>query len=108
MENIWFAINSNDYLFNLDAVKIRNKVIAPCRVEGKPKDWAETENGNYHDTCPSNFQDDITIPFWFMAESAAHPTQKSEKLIAKIMLASFSEGDVVFLIHLGTLAQRAL
>ena len=102
MEDIWFATNSNDYIFNLDAVKIRKKVIAPYRVDGKPKDWAETENGNYRDTCPSNFWDDITIPFWSMAENTAHPTQKSEKLIAKIMLASSSEKDIVFDPFLGS------
>ncbi len=98
MEDISFATNSNNYRFNLDAVKIRKKVIAPYRIDGKPKDWAETKNGNYRDTCPSNFWDNITIPFWSMAENKAHPTQKSEKLIAKIMLASSSKGDV-YLIH---------
>lgn len=102
MEDIWFATNSNDFTFNLDAVKIRKKVIAPYRVNGKPKDWTESENGNYRDTCPSNFWDDITIPFWSMAENTAHPTQKSEKLIAKIMLASSSEGDIVFDPFLGS------
>ena len=102
MEDIWFATNSNDYIFNLDAVKIRKKVIAPYRVDGKPKDWLETENGNYRDTCPSNFWSDITIPFWSMAENTAHPTQKSEKLIAKIILASSSEGDIVFDPFLGS------
>ena len=102
MEDIWFATVSNDYTFNLDAVKIRKKVIAPYRVDGKPKDWKETENGNYRDTCPSNFWDDITIPFWSMAENTAHPTQKSEKLLAKIILASSNEGDVVFDPFLGS------
>ena len=102
MEDIWFATNSNDYIFNLDAVKTRKKVIAPYRINGKPKDWDETENGNYRDTCPSNFWDDITIPFWSMAENTAHPTQKSEKLIAKIMLASSMEGNVVFDPFLGS------
>ena len=102
MEDIWFATNSNDYVFNLDAVKIRKKVVAPYRVDGKPKDWTETENGNFRDTCPSNFWDDITIPFWSMAENTAHPTQKSEKLIAKIILASSSEGDIVFDHFLGS------
>ncbi len=102
MEDIWFATNSNNFTFNLDAVKIRKKVIAPYRVDGKPKDWMESENGNYRDTCPSNFWDDITIPFWSMAENTAHPTQKSEKLIAKIVLASSSEGDVVFDPFLGS------
>ncbi len=102
MEDIWFATNSNDYVFNLDAVKIRKKVIAPYRVDGKPKDWDETESGNYRDTCPSNFWDDITIPFWSMAENTAHPTQKSEKLMAKIILASSTEYDVVFDPFLGS------
>ena len=102
MEDIWFATNSNNYVFHLDAVKVRKKVIAPYRVAGKPKDWVETENGNYRDTCPSNFWDDITIPFWSMAENTAHPTQKSEKLIAKIMLASSSEHAVVLDPFLGS------
>lgn len=102
MEDIWFATNGSNYKFNLDAVKIRKKVIAPYRIDGKPKDWTETENGNYRDTCPSNFWDDITIPFWSMAENTAHPTQKSEKLIAKIVLASSSKNDIVLDPFLGS------
>lgn len=102
MEDIWFATNGSDYKFHLDDVKIRKKVIAPYRVDGKPKDWQETENGNYRDTCPSNFWDDITVPFWSMPENTAHPAQKSEKLIAKIMLASSSEGDIVLDPFLGS------
>lgn len=102
LEDIWFATKSNNYTFNLDAVKIRKKVLAPYRVDGRPKDWTETEDGNYRDTCPSNFWDDITIPFWSMPENTAHPTQKSEKLLAKIMLASSNPGDVVFDPFLGS------
>ncbi|MBR7161732.1 MAG: site-specific DNA-methyltransferase, partial [Clostridia bacterium] len=82
MEDIWFATNGNDYTFHLEAVKIRKRVLAPYRTGGKPKDWNETEQGNYRDTCPSNFWDDITVPFWSMPENTAHPTQKPEKLIA--------------------------
>lgn len=102
MEDIWFATKSDQYTFNLDAVKIRKKVIAPYRANGKPKDWNETEDGNYRNTCPSNFWDDITIPFWSMAENTAHPTQKSEKLFTKIMLASSNPGDVVLDPFLGS------
>ena len=102
MEDIWFATKSDEYTFNLEAVKIRRKVIAPYRVNGKPKDWVETDAGNYRDTCPSNFWDDITIPFWSMPENTAHPTQKPEKLIAKIMLASSNSGDIVFDPFLGS------
>lgn len=102
MEDIWFATNSDNYIFNLDAVKIRKNVIAPYRVDGKPKDWVETENGNYRDTCPSNFWDDITIPFWSMPENTAHPTQKPEKLIAKLILASSDKNDVILDPFLGS------
>ena len=102
LEDIWFATNSDEYTFNLDTVRIRRKVIAPYRINGKPKDWAESDNGNYRDTCPSNFWDDITIPFWSMAENTAHPTQKSEKLFAKIILASSMPKGVVFDPFLGS------
>jgi len=96
MEDVWFATVSKDYIFNLEAVKIRKKVIAPYRVDGKPKDWEETKEGNFRNTSPSNFWDDISIPYWSMAENTAHPTQKPEKLLAKLILASSNKGDIVF------------
>lgn len=95
MEDIFFATVSEDYTFNLDAVKQRKKVLAPYKKDGKPKDWESTESGNYRNTCPSNFWDDIAVPYWSMAENTAHPTQKPEKLIAKLILASSNVGDVV-------------
>ncbi len=103
MEDIWFAVRDlNNYYFNVDAVKIRRQVIAPYRVKGQPKDWEETESGNFRTTYPSNFWDDISIPFWSMPENTDHPTQKPEKLIAKLILASSREGDVVFDPFLGS------
>lgn len=103
MEDIWFAVkNPKDYYFDVDAVKVKRKVIAPYRVDGKPKDWEETKEGNYRMTYPSNFWDDITVPFWSMPENTEHPTQKPEKLIAKLILASSKEGDVVFDPFLGS------
>lgn len=103
MEDIWFAVNNpKDYHFNVDAIKICRRVIAPYRTNGKPKDWEETKDGNFRMTYPSNFWDDITIPFWSMPENTDHPTQKPEKLIAKLILASSKEGDVVFDPFLGS------
>ena len=102
MEDIWFATNSDVYTFNLEAVKLKKKVLAPYKVNGKPKDWEETSTGKYRKTCPSNFWDDISIPYWSMAENTAHPTQKPEKLIAKLILASSNAGDVVFDPFLGS------
>lgn len=95
MEDIFFATVGEEYTFNLSAVKQRKKVLAPYKAEGKPKDWEKTDAGNYRDTCPSNFWDDIAVPYWSMAENTAHPTQKPEKLIAKLILASSDENDLV-------------
>ncbi len=102
MEDIWFATKGGGHTFNLDAVKIRRRVLAPYKEGGKPKDWVRTKNGAFRDTCPSNFWDDMTVPFWSMPENTAHPTQKPEKLIAKIMLASSNAGDTVFDPFLGS------
>lgn len=102
MEDIWFATNSKTYTFNVEDVKIRRKVIAPYKVDGKPKDWEETNNGNFRNTYPSNFWDDITIPFWSMPENTEHPTQKPEKLLAKLILASSNYGDIIFDPFLGS------
>ncbi len=104
-EDVWFCTKSNvdDYVFNVDAVKLKRKVLAPYRdTEGKPKDWDESEDGNYRLTHPSNIWTDITIPFWSMPENTDHPTQKPEKLIAKLVLASSRAGDFVFDPFLGS------
>ena len=95
MEDIWFATVSKDYIFNVDNVKMRRKVMAPYKIDGKPKDWNETEDGNFRDVFPSNFWDDISIPYWSMPENTNHPTQKPEKLIAKLILANSNKGSVV-------------
>lgn len=102
MEDIWFATKGKDYTFNVESVKIRRKVIAPYRVDGKPKDWEETDNGNFRNTYPSNFWDDISIPYWSMPENTPHPTQKPEKLLAKLILASSNPGDIVLDPFLGS------
>lgn len=103
MEDIWFAVkNVHNYYFNLDAVKIKRKVIAPYKIDGKPKDWQESSQGNFRLTCPSNFWDDISVPFWSMNENTDHPTQKPEKLYAKLILASSKKNDIIFDPFLGS------
>lgn len=103
MEDIWFGVkNKNNYYFDVESVKMKRKVIAPYKVDGKPKDWEETESGNFRLTYPSNFWDDISIPYWSMPENTDHPTQKPEKLIAKLILASCPKGGVVFDPFLGS------
>lgn len=92
-EDIWFFTVSDEFTFNLEAVKQRRRVLAPYRENGKAKDW--NEDGKFRDTHPSNIWTDITVPFWSMPENTDHPTQKPEKLLAKILLASTNEGDLV-------------
>ena len=103
MEDIWFAVkNPNDYYFDVEAVKMKRKVIAPYKVDGIPKDWQEENDGNFRLTYPSNFWDDISIPFWSMPENTDHPTQKPEKLYAKLILASSKPGAMIFDPFLGS------
>jgi site-specific DNA-methyltransferase (adenine-specific) len=102
-EDIWFCTNSKDYFFNVEAVKLKKRVIAPYRDKsGNPKDWQETTSGNFRLTHPSNLWTDISIPFWSMPENTDHPTQKPEKLLAKLILGSSQAGDFVFDPFLGS------
>lgn len=95
-EDIWFCTMGDEFTFNVDDVKSRRPVIAPYRgSDGQPKDWSESVQGNFRDTHPSNLWTDISIPFWSMPENTDHPTQKSEKLLARLILASTNQDDFV-------------
>lgn len=103
MEDIWFAVkDEKNYHFDVESVMMKRKVLATYRENGLPKDWKEEEGGNFRLTYPSNFWDDISVPFWSMSENTEHPTQKAEKLYAKLILASSREGDLVFDPFLGS------
>lgn len=102
-EDIWFCTVSENYTFNVDAVKLKRRVMAPYTDDaGSPKDWDDTAEGNFRLTHPSNLWTDLTVPFWSMSENTDHPTQKPEKLVAKIVLASSNPGDVVLDPFLGS------
>jgi len=94
-EDVWFFTVSDNFVFNLESVKTKRKVLAPYTENGKPKDWEKSDGGNYRLTAPSNLWTDLTVPFWSMPENTAHPTQKPEKLLAKIILASTNETDFI-------------
>jgi len=96
-EDIWFATVSGDYIFDVEQVKSKRRVLAPYTDSaGRPKDWHDTSDGQFRLTHPSNLWNDITVPFWSMPENTDHPTQKPEKLLAKLILASTNEGGFVF------------
>ncbi|REJ75511.1 MAG: site-specific DNA-methyltransferase [Acidobacteria bacterium] len=101
-EDIWFFTVSDDYMFNPDDVMLKRRVIAPYKENGEPKDWEESERGRFRMTHPSNLWTDITVPFWSMPENTDHPTQKPEKLLAKLILASTGKGDLILDPFLGS------
>ncbi len=102
-EDIWFCTKSNNYTFNIEAVKLKRRVMAPyTNSDGEPKDWKRDHEGDYRLTHPSNCWTDLTVPFWSMPENTDHPTQKPEKLVAKAVLASSNPGDMVFDPFLGS------
>jgi site-specific DNA-methyltransferase (adenine-specific) len=102
-EDIWFCTLGDEYYFDVEVVKQKRRVVAPYRdADGKPKDWAEESDGDFRLTHPSNLWTDITVPFWSMPENTDHPTQKPEKLIAKLVLASSKPGDIVLDPFLGS------
>lgn len=104
IEDIYFCtVSDKDYTFNIEDVKVKRKVIAPYKDEnGNAKDWFVEDGEKFRFTHPSNVWTDITVPYWSMAENTEHPTQKPEKLIAKLILASSNEGDMVFDPFLGS------
>jgi site-specific DNA-methyltransferase (adenine-specific) len=101
-EDIWFCTVGRAYTFNVEAVKLKRRVIAPYTENGSPKDWSESDAGRFRLTYPSNVWTDLTVPFWSMPENTDHLTQKPEKLLAKIIMASSNPGDVVFDPFLGS------
>jgi len=102
-EDIWFCTMSDDYYFNVDAVMSKRQVIAPYRdSDGNPRDWQDETDGKFRLSHPSNLWTDMTVQFWSMPENTEHPTQKPEKLVAKVILASSRQGDVVLDPFLGS------
>lgn len=102
-EDIWFCTVGETYTFEVDRVKLKRRVRAPYRSgDGQPKDWQHEGGRRYRLTHPANLWTDITVPFWSMPENTAHPTQKPEKLFAKLVLASTNPGALVFDPFLGS------
>lgn len=102
-EDIWFCTLGDDYFFEVEAVKQKRRVVAPYRdADGRSKDWIEDDNGGFRVTHPSTLWTDISVPFWSMPENTDPPTQKPEKLIAKLVLASSKAGDLVLDPFLGS------
>ena len=102
-EDIWFCTKSNRYHFDAEAVRLKRRVLAPYREhDGAPRGWSPEGQDGFRLTAPSNLWNDLTVPFWSMPENTDHPTQKPEKLMAKLILASSRPGDLVLDPFLGS------
>lgn len=102
-EDIWFCTVSKQYYFDAEAVRLKRQVRAPYTdPNGDPKDWQRDAQGNFRLTAASNLWTDLTVPFWSMPENTDHPTQKPEKLLAKVILASSPPNAVVLDPFLGS------
>ena len=102
-EDIFFCVaNSDNYFFDVEAIKVRKEVLAPYRQDGVAKDWKEDETGRYRMTYPPNIWTDLVVPFWSMPENTPHPTQKPEKLLERIIMASCPKNGIVFDPFLGS------
>ncbi len=102
-EDIWFGTLSPRFTFDAAAVRLCRRVRAPYTdAARRPKDWHEHNGDRLRLTYASNLWTDLTVPFWSMSENTAHPTQKPEKLMAKIILASSRPGAVILDPFLGS------
>lgn len=102
MEDIWYAVKSDEYTFNLEDVKQKKDVKAPYRENGEPKDWEETDEGKIRYTHPANIWTDTVVPFWSMHENTPHSTQKAEMILERVIKASSNKGDIVLDPFLGS------
>jgi site-specific DNA-methyltransferase (adenine-specific) len=102
-EDIWYCTVTDDFHFDAEAIKLKRRVLAPYTDgRGEPKDWERIGKGGFRLTYSSNLWTDLSVPFWSMPENTDHPTQKPEKLLAKVILASSRPGDLVFDPFLGS------
>ena len=64
-EDIWFCTRLDEYYFNVDAVKLKRRVLAtPTARTGCRRTGPRSQMASSRLTHPSNIWTDITVPFW--------------------------------------------
>ena len=95
-DTIFFCVkNMDEYKFNPDAVRVPYSKTSMDRVKYKGSGFAKKAEGSWiHEA--GKIPDDVwEIPLLKGNELLGYPTQKPEKLIERILLASSNEGDLV-------------
>ena len=98
-EDIWFCTLGNNYTFNVDAVKIKRKVVAPYQntKDGRPKDWEESIDGNYRLTYPSNLLVGYHDTFLVNAgRNTDHPTSEIREVDSEVGSSQLSSRRLCF------------
>jgi site-specific DNA-methyltransferase (adenine-specific) len=95
-DKVFFYTKTNAYNFNLPQQKSRvNTLPEPHTPSGQRLGVLADENGNYRMVRCRDVWDDVGALFRNNQERLGYPTQKPEKLLERIILASSNEGDLV-------------
>tara|TARA_B100002003_G_C14019927_1_gene491873 strand:+ start:111 stop:1028 length:918 start_codon:yes stop_codon:yes gene_type:complete len=96
---MWFT-KSDDYIFNLDNVRVRQKYPGKKAYKGPKKGQY---SGNIKGKNPSDFWDDLQYDVWDMPnvkanhiEKTSHPCQYPISLVERLINATTNKGDIVF------------
>jgi len=93
-EDIFHTTKSKVFTWN--NVKILRDVVAPYKVDGKPKGWFINEEGRRVRWTGLGNVWVYTAPFWnSKVDKPIHPTQKPIALIERLIQLSSNEGDLV-------------
>jgi site-specific DNA-methyltransferase (adenine-specific) len=104
-ESIVHFRKSNDFIFNLDDVRIpygAHTLKYPSHPQAETSNFGKNGNGKHRENWVPNpkgakAKDVLDIPTTCngMGEKTLHPTQKPEELLRKLVLASSNPGDLI-------------
>jgi site-specific DNA-methyltransferase (adenine-specific) len=102
---IFLYTKSDNYTFNPDLVRIPYKGGAPA-AQGPNRKWVDNEEERIKKAMDTgkiveDYWTDITLAIRSSKENLGYPTQKPEKLLERIILASSNPKDLVVDFYLG-------
>lgn len=102
---IFLYTKSDNYTFNPDLVRIPYKGGAPA-AQGPNRKWVDNEEERIKKAMDTgkiveDYWTDITLAIRSSKENLGYPTQKPEKLLERIILASSNPKDLVADFYLG-------
>lgn len=102
---------SGSYIFNADAIRVPYKAeFTTVRTPQGESEYDEEEQRERHELgkIPESWWPDISNVSGWRTELVGYPTQKPERVIARIIQASSDPGDVVFDAFMGSGTTQAV